>query len=401
MRILSLTTIYPNEQVVAEGRSVAFLDQALAKLGVCGTTLVLKPWAPRWLASRVEKWNHLAVRSGAEVHEDRRVVFSHYLHIPQRYKWDLCVHSMARRAINLIKRRRYSFDVIHGQCIYPTALAARIVSRYFAVPFVITLRDDLSHLTDMYHAYPRAKGLFEDMLRSVSAIFVHGPAIKRDMPNFLPPGADPPVVLAPNGADVDGINAILDSLSKPEEHSWGRIVSVGNLYLFKGIHENLWAMKQLDERGLTQWHYTIVGEGPYRQELEGLAVELGLGQRVVFTGRVPHREAIRLIRDSDIFCLPSWAEPFGNVYAESAICQRPAIGCRGYGAELTISHGETGLLVPPKDVDGLADTLATLLENPKRAREMGQVAKKRVQQFTWERTAKLYMETIQKVTGLD
>jgi hypothetical protein len=49
MQILSLTTIYPNEQVDAEGRSVAFLDRTLAKMGVEGATLVLKPWVPYWI----------------------------------------------------------------------------------------------------------------------------------------------------------------------------------------------------------------------------------------------------------------------------------------------------------------------------------------------------------------
>ncbi len=71
-----------------------------------------------------------------------------------------------------------------------------------------------------------------------------------------------------------------------------------------------------------------------------------------------------MIHESDIFCLPSWAEPFGNVFAEAAVCGRPAIGCQGFGAELTIRDGETGLLVPPRDVEGLAEALAYLLTDP-------------------------------------
>jgi glycosyltransferase involved in cell wall biosynthesis len=301
---------------------------------------------------------------------------------------------MALRAIQLIRKHGCSFDVIHGQSIYPPALAARIVAQHLKVPFVVTLRDDLSHLAHMYEVYPTARGVFEKMFAAASAIFVHGPAIQRDMPAFLPSGAKPPVVLAPNGADFEGVTGILDALPNPVERPWAHIVSVGNLYRFKGIHENLQALKALDEKGLTDWRYTVVGEGPYRQELEALAVGLDIGDRVTFTGRLPHHEAIRLIRESDIFSLPSWAEPFGNVYVEAAICGRPSIGCRGYGAEVTVANGETGFLVPPKDVAALADAMATLLKNPDRARDMGEAAREHIRQFTWEKTAEIYSSVI-------
>ena len=396
MRILSLTTIYPNEQTSAEGRSVAFLDQALAEIGVHGTTLVLKPWVPRWLATRVDKWNHLAVTPRLETRNGTCVVFDRYLHVPPRYRLDQCASSMARRAIDLIKRYSFEFDLVHGQSIYPPAPAARLVARYFGLPYVVTLRDDLSHLDSMYEQRG-ARGLFEPMFASVSAIFVHGPALERDAPEFLPSGSTTPVVLAANGVDVKGIETILKSLPTAPPRAWGEIVSVSSLMRYKGIHENLRALKRVDELGLRQWRYTIVGDGPYRKQLEALAQELGLADRVVFKGRLPHREAIQAISRADIFCLPSWAEPFGNVYAEAAVCGRPSIGCRGCGAELTIRDGESGRLVPPKDVDALAQALEFLLRHPERTREMGGVARRDIGRFTWQRTARLYRDVMEQI----
>ena len=174
-------------------------------------------------------------------------------------------------------------------------------------------------------------------------------------------------------------------------------MNVGSLYRIKGIHENLRALKRLYDQGLQDWGYTVVGNGPYRKELEALAKETGLGDRVVFKGTLPHQEAIRHMYEADIMSLPSWAEPFGNVYAEAAVCGRPAIGCRGGGAELTILDGETGLLVPPKDVEALAEALKFLLTHPERARQMGAAAREHIKQFTWERTAKIYLETLEKI----
>jgi teichuronic acid biosynthesis glycosyltransferase TuaC len=396
MRILSLTTIYPHEEMTAEGRSVAFLDQALAKQGVQGTTLVLKPWMPLWLASRVDRWKQLAVKRRAAGEEGFRIFFSHYLHIPHRFQRSFCVYSMAHRAIHLVNKHRWEFDIVHGQSIYPTALAARLVAQHFQVPFVVTLRDDLSHLSHWYE-HEKGKGLFEPMFASVSAIFVHGPSLLKDIPKFIPPGAHPEILMAPNGVDIEGIQSILNSLGPPPEHPWGGIISVGNLYRFKGIHENLHALRLLTERGVKPWRYTVVGDGPYRKELMGLTKELGLEQQVTFVGKVPYPEAIRYIRESDIFCLPSWAESFGNVYAEASVCGRPSIGCKGFGGEITIRDGETGLLVPPKDVNGLADAMAFLINHPEQARKMGRTAGDHIRVFTWDRTAELYKQTIRGI----
>jgi teichuronic acid biosynthesis glycosyltransferase TuaC len=398
MLILSLTTIYPNEKVAAEGRSVAFLDRALAKLGVEGTTLVLKPWVPQWLATRVDKWKHLAVQRRIVEQGGLRTVFSHYFHFPHGLQKNICVYSMAHQAIRLVRKHGWEFDIVHGQSIYPTALAARLVARHFQVPFVVTLRDDLSHLSYWYE-HRRARELFEPMFASVSAVFVHGPSLLRDIPNFIPTGSHPEILMAPNGVDVEGIQAILNSLQLLPQHPWGNIVSVSHLYRFKGIHENLQALRLLNERGLKAWRYTVVGDGPYRKELKALTKELGLEQQVTFVGSVAYPEAIRYIRDADIFSLPSWGEPFGNVYAEAAVCCRPSIACKGFGGEITLLDGETGLLVPPKDVDALVGALTFLLSQPDRAKEMGKAARDRILQFTWERTAQLYKQTVSELVG--
>ena len=49
----------------------------------------------------------------------------------------------------------------------------------------------------------------------------------------------------------------------------------------------------------------------------------------------------------DVMCLPSHREPFGLVYVEAALAEKPVIACRAGGAPEVIAHGETGLLVPP------------------------------------------------------
>lgn len=397
MRVLTLTTIYPNEQFAAEGRSVAFLDQALAAQGIAGTTLVLKQWAPNAVARRVGKWRHLAVAHRVETEPNLRVIYTHYLHVPRRLGWEWCVRGMTYQAMRKVRQYGIEFDIVHGQSIYPTALAAQEVATRFGVPYVVTLRDDLSHLSDFYEKAPEAEPRFRSMFGTASAVFVHGPALVRDAPRFMPSEDAVSVVLAPNGVDVQGIQDAIAGFT-PTPHAWGEIVSVSNLYRYKGIHENLEALALLDRRGIRSWRYTVVGDGPFRAELEARAKELGLTERVQFRGRFSHVEALRAMAGADIFCLPSWAEPFGNVYAEAAVCGRAAIGCRGFGAELMIREGETGLLVTPREAGAVADALEILLTNPERGRAMGVCAQEHVRQFTWERTATLYADELNRIS---
>jgi glycosyltransferase involved in cell wall biosynthesis len=221
----------------------------------------------------------------------------------------------------------------------------------------------------------------------------------KDVSRFVPEGRDIPVLIARNGIDFKSLDRIMGALPPLGSPYGKRIVSVGNLYRYKGIHENLHALRAVLDRGMRDWTYRVVGDGPYRKELESLAASLGLGDMVTFTGKLTHEEALREMRDADLFSLPSWAEPFGNVYAEAALCGVPAIGCHGQGAELSIVDGETGFLVPPKDVGVLAAKIRYLLEHQDGSRSMGAKAREHIKQFTWEQTAEVYKGIMEQVVS--
>lgn len=72
---------------------------------------------------------------------------------------------------------------------------------------------------------------------------------------------------------------------------------------------------------------------------------------------------------------------------------------RAERAELgvTVRHGQTGLWVPTRDVDALADALAYLLTHPAQAQEMGRTAQKHIQQLTWQRTSEIYRDVFAKL----
>lgn len=128
-------------------------------------------------------------------------------------------------------------------------------------------------------------------------------------------------------------------------------------------------------------------EQSYEDELRGLAEELGISASVHWLG---FREDVPdLLRLSDLLVLPSINEPFGRVLIEGMAVGLPVVATASGGVPEIVVDGQTGLLVPPEEVDALADAIASLLTDPTRARAMGAAGRARaVERFDVRRVAR-------------
>ncbi|HEY2141826.1 MAG TPA: glycosyltransferase [Solirubrobacteraceae bacterium] len=164
------------------------------------------------------------------------------------------------------------------------------------------------------------------------------------------------------------------------------LVTVGHLVARKRHADVLRALAVLGRRH-PSLRYAIVGDGPERVALEGLAVRLGVAERVEFHGQLPPAEALDVARRCTLFVMPSTEEAFGVAYVEAMAAGMPAIGCRGEpGPEEIAAAGDGFLLVPPGDIERLTQRIDELLSDPHRLRETGQRARATVAaRFTWER----------------
>ena len=137
------------------------------------------------------------------------------------------------------------------------------------------------------------------------------------------------------------------------------LVTVGQLIARKRQADVLRAMWILRDRR-PDLRYRIIGDGPERDALALPARQLGLEDRVEFTGPLPHAEALRRGRDAAIFVMPSTDEAFGVAYVEAMAAGLPAIGSRGEpGPEDIASLGDGMRLVPPADPEALAPRSTT------------------------------------------
>jgi teichuronic acid biosynthesis glycosyltransferase TuaC len=163
------------------------------------------------------------------------------------------------------------------------------------------------------------------------------------------------------------------------------LVTVAHLIARKRHADVLRALAVLGPRHPTL-RYAIVGEGPERTALEGLAVRLGVADRVDFHGQLSPAEAIEQARRCTLFVMPSTEEAFGVAYVEAMAGGVPAIGCRGEpGPEEIAAAGDGLVLVPPGDIERLTQRIDELLSDPHRLREIRQRARATVAaHFTWE-----------------
>lgn len=158
---------------------------------------------------------------------------------------------------------------------------------------------------------------------------------------------------------------------------------VGTLKERKG-HETLFRALQQVLVEFPRMSLLVVGKGDDRESLEALAHRLGIVRNVLFTGF--RDDVSRLMSAMDILVLPSKNEGFGYVLTEAMNMGKPVVASRVSSIPEVVRDGETGLLVPPGDVDALAEALLELVRHPARARQMGLAGRRRVRdQFSVER----------------
>jgi len=395
MHVLVITPVYPCSGSPTEGLFNEQHALALTRAGLQVTIVVCKPWFSNPLAKVWRRYNALADLPQIEERNGIPIVYARYLHIPQYQLSRVTVTSCGRSILQAINRFNLHgpFDLLQAHSSWPVGLASPAVAHALNRPFVVTL-----HIQDEPRLYASRKGLtlYRQMIEEASAVIAVGSGLERFAKERGMSSEHGRLRVIPNGVDLAAVREVLGEASG-KQNGWGNIISVANLWRIKGIDLNLKALAHLGKVGI-RWHtYTIVGDGPERTRLEKLTKDLGIANRVRFTGRLPHREALREVAKADIFSLPSWQEAFGVVYLEAMACGKAVIGCYGQGAEDIVRHGKDGLLVKPENVDDLASAIKQLVESSEYASKLGESAKSRVQEFTWEYNAAQYKDLYEEI----
>jgi glycosyltransferase involved in cell wall biosynthesis len=172
---------------------------------------------------------------------------------------------------------------------------------------------------------------------------------------------------------------------------------VARLDMQKGFEYLLQAARELCKM-FSDLKIVIAGEGPDRSKIEDIIQQYGLQSSVVLVGQQSNMPAVYAAMD--IFVLPSLNEGLPMTVLEAMAASKPVIATRVGAIPSVIKDGENGLLVAPKDSEGLRNAVASLLSDPERRQRMGDQAHAWVSQnYTSEAMALRYREMYEEVLG--
>jgi teichuronic acid biosynthesis glycosyltransferase TuaC len=363
MRVLTLTPFYPTASDDGAGGFIAEPLRELERLGVDSCVVAVRPLH----------------RSGVESNPIAPVAT--WIRYPSIPGGTGLASSGAFLYANLISRvrklhRSQRIDLIHAHAALPCGHAAALLSRELNIPFVVTVHGLDAFFDNQVHGYPGrwCKSVARFVYRSASRVICISDKVAERVVDGAGASASTRVIY--NGVDTQMFSpSSTDCLSNT-------ILSVGNLIPIKGHELLLRALGAVLPR-YPHISCEIIGDGPERQRLAGLASDCEIADKVQFLGRQSREHVAEAMRRCVLFALPSRYEGLGCVYLEAMSAEKPVIACRGQGIDEIIRHGSNGWLIDPGNLHELIAGLSVLLQNLKLRQQLGEAGRRTIfQGFT-------------------
>jgi glycosyltransferase involved in cell wall biosynthesis len=303
------------------------------------------------------------------------------------------------------KPLKYQVDVVHAHHSIPIgALAALQYTKKKKIPFIVTYHGDAQEnyggfvrrmSVSFYNRYLLDKVLsYADVIISPSEFYINESS-------FLGKYRDK-IVVIPNGINIEDfdIPCTKEECRERLELSIDSniILFVGSLTPYKGPDILVRAMPNIIKE-IPDTKLIFVGSGKMRSELDELTKKLNVKDYVKFAGFVGNTfEKALYYRSADIFVLPTMIEVFPIVLLEASASGLPMVVSDLNTFKCIIEEGCNGVFTKRRDKKSLADMIIHLLENEEVRSEMGKNARKKVEDYSWERiaeiTEKVYNEVI-------
>jgi glycosyltransferase involved in cell wall biosynthesis len=215
------------------------------------------------------------------------------------------------------------------------------------------------------------------------------------------------ITVIQNGANIDlfkpmDVTKAREELGLNQSHKY--VCFVGAFRAWEGI-ENIVKSTPLVLQKCPEARFLIVGDGPMKQELINLAEQVGVSDKVIFTGMVPYQEVPLYINASDVCVFPA-AKNFRNDRTggsplklhEYMACGKPVVVGNITGVSEHIMDTDSGFVVDPTNAIEMARAIIALLENEQLRKEMGERGRKvTIEKYSWMKVAEQVAEVCQSV----
>jgi len=379
LKILFLTSSYPRNAHDVASVFLRYFAEALAGRG--NEVHVLAP-ADGYSESKQEgninvhrfqyfplRWQKLAYGSGIMSNLSRSPLL--WLQVP------FYILSMTYRLLRLMRQEK--FDLLHAHWIVPQGLIGVLAKSIHQISLVTT-----AHGADAF----ALKGWLNKFIKRL--VVAKSDAWTTNTPataSAIDDGTSARSVrVIPMGVDIarfaNGDRAALRAFLAEENFL---LLFVGRLVEKKGFPDLIKACALLKDWGVS-FRCEIVGSGPLAATLEHSIADLGLEKLVRLRSQMPQQELGNHYLNAMIFALPCVVAANGdrdilpNVVKEAMAVGVPVITTRLGGIEELVAHEETGLLVPPGDIEALAESLKRLLTDAKLRRRLANQARRVIEE---------------------
>lgn len=386
LRVLSISTLFPNPARPAFGRFVANQMAALAARGDVDLTMIAAIGLPHWPLSLREPYASLskvpetAEWQGIAVHHPR------FRLIP-----GLADSNPGRLAAALLPLVRSlhadaPFDVIDAQFFFPDGPAAAQIARELGLPLSIKARGSDIHL---WGNRPKARKQMVAAAEQSACLLAVSGALRGDMIALGMPG--------------ERIHVHYTGLDHARFHPMPRhearaalglddaplFLCPGALIAIKGQALALEAVAQIPGARLA-----LAGSGPDEQHLRQLADRLGIAERVLFLGQVSHELLPTWLSASDAVVLPSEREGLANAWIEALACGAPLVIPDIGGAREVVASASAGRIAE-RTPQAIAGALQAIIAQPPAQAEVAANARK----FSWQANAAELSEHYRRIAN--
>ena len=290
------------------------------------------------------------------------------------------------------------YDIIHTHIPTPwSADWSAISSKIKNKPLVVTYHNDIigdgiSNYIARFYNYTFLKLLLKraDKIIITQPSYLRSSAYLRDYQDKIE--------VIPNGVDVDKFQP-KKTLNNENDYNIFFLSLLDEFHLYKGLDYLLKSLQTV-KKEIPNLKLIVGGKGVLVDYYKKIAVSMGLGDNVEFTGFISDEDIVEYYNQANVFVLPSISslqEGFGIVALEALSCQTPVITTDIVGVAEDLIEVNSGLVVPAKDSVKLAEAIITILKDKKLQIEMGKRGRELVmEKYTWKRVASS-MEKLYKI----
>jgi teichuronic acid biosynthesis glycosyltransferase TuaC len=391
--LLVISDRYPHDKDTISSSFVKSQVDCMAKYFDKIYVISLTPNVPKCLSAfsfMNPRWQRDAFACNYR-HNNINVYFAKHFTLPFDFSRKRRGDTAFAMVDKIIKNEQIEFSFIHAHFIYPSGYVGAKLKEKYSRPLIITGHGH--DIYDMPFKSPEWMARIKKILDFSDHIITPSKSnydklmqigIPSEKVSVIPNGYDSTIFKRPS------VNDARRKLNIPADKRV--ILSVGNLEIEKGHMYLVEAMEIVSKRR-TDIVCFIVGSGGKKKELIRLINRLEVNNFLKLVGSKPHDEIPMWMNACDVFVLPSLSESFGIVQIEAMACGKPVVATKNGGSEEIVIEDKLGILVEPKDPEGLLQAILVALEVEWDAEYIREYSK----QFAWERIAEKIVKVYEEV----